>query len=81
MAQINLFTGMEEITQIMDPEPGPEINTITRKFKKRIIGDNFIVVKCLTCSQLIMVDPYITLWMRTRIRYVKPVTSNTQVNT
>lgn len=56
-AQFSLFPDMVEIDQQPEPEPTPEIKYIPYNHKKRVIGDNFIVVKCLRCAQMIMVDP------------------------
>ncbi len=55
MQQFNLFGYIEEPAVIPAPEPEPQ--TERKPFKKRLIGDNFVVVKCLRCSQMIMVDP------------------------
>jgi hypothetical protein len=56
MPQYNLF-GEIDVQTMPEPEMVPEMPEISQRHKKRIIGDNFIVVKCLSCSQMIMVDP------------------------
>lgn len=55
MVQRNLF-GEIEVERIPEPEIKEHI-VILKRHVRRIIGDNFIIVKCLTCSQMIMVDP------------------------
>jgi hypothetical protein len=57
MTQLAFFGFPHVIIPECTPEPQPEINRIPEKKIKRIIGDNFVVVKCLTCDQMIMVDP------------------------
>jgi hypothetical protein len=54
MPQFNLFGEIDEPVKVIEPEPEP---IQLPKREKRIIGDNFVVVKCLNCSQLILVDP------------------------
>ena len=55
MPQFNLFGEIDEPIRVIEPEP--EIKAIPYERKKRIIGDNFVVVKCFNCTQLILVDP------------------------
>jgi hypothetical protein len=54
MPQFNLFGEIDEAVKIEIPEPEP---IQAPKRLRRIIGDKFVIVKCLNCSQLIMVDP------------------------
>ena len=57
MAQLALFPDMVEIARPKEPEPEPAPVQVNSRTKRRMIGDNFVVVKCLNCSQMIMVDP------------------------
>jgi hypothetical protein len=57
MQQLALFPDMVTTAETEEQETAPERIIIPHKRVKRIIGDNFIVVKCLSCDQMIMVDP------------------------